>query len=421
LYRAIAGRLQSGDLLPQHSTTYTRRAAMHHYFRSLQFKIRLAFGLTSLILCCMGVCAMVLMRSLQGTAERDLITVLTCSIVGLTLVGILIAWIAARHLVTVVCGGLHRQTNKFREMASFLDFSKRSASPRRDEFGHSAKAFDGFLQRVEGAVVSVMHSSASVSTATREIAAGNLDLSIRTEQQAAALEQTAHSMQALSEAIRHNTDDALRANALADSAHTLALSGSKAMQNMSETIARIDQSSKKISEITALIDGIAFQTNILALNAAVEAARAGAQGRGFAVVASEVRNLAHRSSTAAKEIRGLIDASAGLVQDGQRQAHEVRSTVDQAQQSIGDVSAIVNAISTSSVAQRHGIEKIAAAIAQMDQSTQQNAALVEQVAAAAQSLEEQADRLNKTVSVFKVSDLRLHQAAHIAAPLLMNS
>ncbi|MFL9878307.1 methyl-accepting chemotaxis protein [Herbaspirillum rhizosphaerae] len=386
---------------------------MHNYFRSIQFKVTLAFSLLALVLLCLGASTIVVTQTLAADAKtghgREL-AALTNWIAGACMIaGAIIAFIAARHLITVVCGGLHRQTGKFGEMASFLDFSKRSASPRRDEFGTSARAFDGFLQRVEDVVVGVVNATASVATATREIAAGNMDLSIRTEQQAASLEQTAHSMRQLTEAIRSNTDNALRANTLADGANTLALSGSKSMQTMSATIGRLDESSKQISEITALIDGIAFQTNILALNAAVEAARAGSQGRGFAVVASEVRNLAHRSSAAAKEIKVLIDASVSMVQDGLHQAHEVRTTVEKVQQSISAVSDIVNAISAGSVEQRHGIEKISAAIAQMDQSTQQNAAMVEQVAAAAQSLEEQAGRLNYSVSAFKVSNTRLRQ------------
>jgi|GEM_PF-2065443 len=398
-----------------------------HYFRSIQFKVTLAFVLCVAILFSLGACAITVtramlheltaLRSLSPQANtvavqvQQLATLLNWSAIGLMSAGAVVALLAARHLITVVCGGLHRQTGKFGEMASFLDFSKRSASPRKDEFGTSARAFDGFLQRVEDVVVGVVHATGSVAMATREIAAGNMDLSIRTEQQAASLEQTAHNMRDLTETVRRNSDNALRANTLADDATTLALSGSKAMQTMSDTIARLAQSSRQISEITALIDGIAFQTNILALNAAVEAARAGTQGRGFAVVASEVRSLAHRSSTAAKEIKTLIDASVDMVQDGLRQAQDVRSTVDKVQQSITAVSDIVGAISAGSVTQRHDIEKIGVAIAQMDQTTQQNAALVEQVAAAAQSLEEQAGRLKHTVSAFKVSDALLHQPA----------
>ncbi|EJL80639.1 methyl-accepting chemotaxis protein [Herbaspirillum sp. CF444] len=407
---------------------------MHHYFRSIRFKLTLAFLLSALILFGLGACAISIANAMAAEIDglrilsprvdavaghgRHFAALMTWIAVACMIAGAIVALLAARHLIVVVCGGLHRQTGKFGEMASFLDFSKRSASPRKDEFGTSARAFDGFLQRVEDVVVDVAHAATSVATATREIAAGNMDLSIRTEQQAASLEQTAHSMRHLTDAIRSNTDNALRANELTDSANALARSGSKSMQTMSETIGRLDQSSKQISEITALIDGIAFQTNILALNAAVEAARAGAQGRGFAVVASEVRNLAHRSSAAAKEIKALIDASVGIVQVGLRQAHEVNTTVDQVQQSISAVSDIVNAISAGSIEQRHGIEKIGAAIAQMDQTTQQNAAMVEQVAAAAQSLEEQAGRLKQSVSAFKVSDARLHQLAQAPVALL---
>jgi len=364
------------------------------FFHSIRFKIMLAFGLLSATVL---VLATVAIRATQSIPARIL-----C--VASLVVGMLVAVIAARHLIKLVCGGLQRQTGKFDEMAAFLDFSKRSASPRKDEFGRSAAAFDRFLQRVEQAVMSVVECTAELTIATTEIVAGNMDLSTRTEQQAVALEQTAGNMQRLTDAIRKNSDNALEADRLAGAANQLALSGSRAMQDMSVTIGKLDHSSQQISEITALIDGIAFQTNLLALNAAVEAARAGSQGRGFAVVAGEVRNLAHRSSAAAKEIKILIDASVGMVQQGLTQAQQVHGTVEQVQHAIHTVSSLVGAISNESVQQRQRIETIDAVIADMDQTTQQNAALVEQLAAAAQSLEQQAGQLKETVAVFRVAE-----------------
>jgi len=367
----------------------------HNFFYSLRFKIMLVFSLLSATLLVLATVAISTASSMR----------LRALCMAASIVGILIAATAAHHLIKVVCGGLQRQTGKFDEMAAFLDFSKRSASPRKDEFGRSAAAFDRFLQRVEQAVVSVLGCTGELTIATAEIVAGNMDLSIRTEQQAVALEQTAGNMQRLTDAIGQNSDDAIEADRLAGAANQLALSGSRAMQDMSVTISKLDHSSQKISEITALIDGIAFQTNLLALNAAVEAARAGSQGRGFAVVAGEVRNLAHRSSAAAKEIKMLIDASVGMVQQGLAQAQQVRATVEQVQHAIHTVSSLVGAISNESVQQRQRIEKIDAVIADMDQTTQQNAALVEQLAAAAQSLEQQARQLKDTVAVFHVAEV----------------
>jgi methyl-accepting chemotaxis protein len=368
------------------------------YFHSLRFKITLVSGWS--ILC---------LSSLALLAER---TWLTGSV---ALAGFLGALIGARHLIKVMCGGLNRQTGKFNEMANFLDFSKRSASPRKDEFGRSAAAFDRFLTRVEDTVGIVVISAASVATATREIAAGNMDLSNRTEQQATSLERTAFNMQQLTETVRKNSNSAIHADTLATDAAKLAVSGRESVTAMADTIGRISQSANHIAEISTLIDSIAFQTNILALNAAVEAARAGEQGRGFAVVAHEVRNLAHRSSAAAKEIKNLTDNAVDLVRAGREQAVKAGITVEQVQEAIHAVSTVVGEISDGAVVQRDGIEEIGIAVAHLDQVTQQNAALVEQVAAAAQSLEEQAGKLTSVVSVFKVSRA---PSANLNAPII---
>ncbi len=272
-----------------------------------------------------------------------------------------------------------------------------------DEFGRGAIWFDRFMNRIETTVLSVLAATDSVSTATQQIAAGNMDLSARTEEQAASLEETAANMVELTETVRHNTDSARRANSLAHRASGIADIGHEAVRSMMHTIEEINLGSTKISEITGLIEGIAFQTNILALNAAVEAARAGDHGRGFAVVASEVRNLAQRSSTAAKEIKALIGSSVEMVREGSSQAAHVGSTMEQVKTAIGQVSAIVAEIASASEEQSRGVEQVAAVVTQMDQVTQQNAALVEQAAAAAQSLEEQVRRVRSTLSEFKVS------------------
>ena len=248
----------------------------------------------------------------------------------------------------------------------------------------------------------IRDSAESITSAAREIAAGNTDLSARTEQQAASLEETAASMAELTQTVRQNADNARNANTLASAAADMADTGNDAVQAMVETIGKVSESSVTIGEIIGLIEGIAFQTNILALNAAVEAARAGEYGRGFAVVAGEVRTLAQRSSSAAKEIKGLIESSVKVVGDSSRQAADVRATMENVKQSIKQVSDIVGEITAASEEQSRGIEQVNQAVHQMDEVTQQNAALVEQAAAAAQSLEAQAANLKEYVSVFKV-------------------
>ncbi|NML32014.1 methyl-accepting chemotaxis protein [Paraburkholderia antibiotica] len=331
-------------------------------------------------------------------AARPLFTAL----VAVAWLGCAIALYGGFHLHKIVCGGLIRQRKKFQEIADTLDVSRRAASPRMDEFGRGAVAFDALLRRIEENIVIVRASTDSVSTATREIAAGNLDLSARTEEQAASLEQTAASMTQLTETVKHNADNARQANTLATNAASMAATGNDAVQAMAATIGRISGSSSKISEITGVIEGIAFQTNILALNAAVEAARAGEQGRGFAVVASEVRSLAQRSAAAAKEIKELIGSSVSMIQAGSTQAVEVSTVMGEVTTVIRQVSDIVGEIAAASEEQSRGIEQVNQAVNQMDEVTQQNAALVEEAAAAAQSLEEQAAKLAGVVSAFKV-------------------
>jgi len=252
-------------------------------------------------------------------------------------------------------------------------------------------------------VAGIREATDNISTASMQIASGNTDLSGRTEEQAASLEETASSMTQLTQTVRQNADNANQANGLASTASKLANTGNEAVQGMVETIGRISSSSSKISEITGVIEGIAFQTNILALNAAVEAARAGEQGRGFAVVATEVRSLAQRSATAAKEIKDLIASSVTMIHDGAGQAEKVSATMLQVNQAIKQVSDIVSEIAAASHEQSEGIEQVNQAINQIDSVTQQNAALVEEAAAAAKSLEDQAGKLKSSVSVFRVS------------------
>jgi methyl-accepting chemotaxis protein len=249
-------------------------------------------------------------------------------------------------------------------------------------------------------VQDIRHSTDNIATASGEIAAGNLDLSKRTESQASSLQETAASMEELTATVKQNADNARQANQLATSASDIAVQGGEVVTRVIGTMSSISDSSKRISDIIGVIDGIAFQTNILALNAAVEAARAGEQGRGFAVVASEVRALAQRSANAAKEIKGLIAHSVEKVEDGSKLVGQAGETMERIVGSVKRVTDIVAEISAASQEQTAGIEQINQAISHMDNATQQNAALVEQASAAATSLRQQSDHLVKAVSSF---------------------
>jgi methyl-accepting chemotaxis protein len=273
------------------------------------------------------------------------------------------------------------------------------------------KAMQDSLAKV---VSSVRRNSESVAIASAEISQGNNDLSQRTEQQAAALEETAASMEQLSSTVKQNADNARQANQLALSASAVAVKGGDVVGQVVTTMKDINDSSKKISDIISVIDGIAFQTNILALNAAVEAARAGEQGRGFAVVASEVRSLAGRSAEAAKEIKSLISASVERVEQGTALVDQAGVTMTEVVSSIRRVTDIMGEISAASTEQSAGVSQVGEAVSQMDQVTQQNAALVEESAAAAESLKTQAQQLVQTVAVFKLGQGSENYAA---APL----
>jgi methyl-accepting chemotaxis protein len=273
---------------------------------------------------------------------------------------------------------------------------------RSDEIGRLLSAVNSIGQGLANVIWNIRHGTETLHSATNEIAVGNQDLSVRTEQQAGALEKTASSMEQMTSTVKENADNANQANQLARTASEVAIKGGDVVAQVVHTMNSIGQSSKKIVDIISVIDGIAFQTNILALNAAVEAARAGEQGRGFAVVATEVRNLAQRSSAAAREIKTLIEASATNVQEGSKLVEEAGSTMEEVVASIKRVYDIMGEISTASREQSVGIEQVNEAMLQMDQNTQQNAALVEQAAAAAESLRSQTTELNNVVGVFKL-------------------
>jgi methyl-accepting chemotaxis protein len=255
----------------------------------------------------------------------------------------------------------------------------------------------------------------TIASASSQIASGNLDLSSRTEEQASSLEETASSMEELTSTVKQNADNARQANQLASSASEVAERGGAVVSQVVETMASINESSKKIVDIIGVIDSIAFQTNILALNAAVEAARAGEQGRGFAVVASEVRTLAQRSAGAAKEIKQLIDDSVSKVDAGAKLVDQAGVTMQEIVSSVRNVTDIMGEITTASQEQTSGIEQINTAISQMDEVTQQNASLVEEAAAAAEAMQEQAGRLAEVVAVFRL-DAAMSVPARVAAP-----
>ncbi|MCP3711816.1 methyl-accepting chemotaxis protein [Paraburkholderia sp. CNPSo 3274] len=293
----------------------------------------------------------------------------------------------------------------------------------RDEFGNLLEALNRMSYQLSDTVRGIKDIAESVAVASREIAIGNTDLSARTEKQATSLEETATSMTELTETVKHNADSAREANVLATRATSMADAGNEAVRHMVGTIEEISGSSNKITDITTVIEGIAFQTNILALNAAVEAARAGEQGRGFAVVASEVRSLAQRSADAAKEIKELIGSSVAMIQDGAKQATHARETIGEVKLAIEQVSSIVGEIAQASEEQTRGIEQVNQAIVQMDEVTQQNAVLVEQAAQEAQALKDQARVLNDAVSVFKLANAQAKPrvGGHAMADLLTGS
>jgi methyl-accepting chemotaxis protein len=315
-----------------------------------------------------------------------------------TAFGIVCAWWLSRSIVKPV-----REAVEVAQRVAAGDLTANPQVGSRDEIGQLQAALKHMNDQLLGMVSEIRGGSDAIATASSQIAAGNHDLSSRTEQQAGALEETASSMEELNSTVTQTSDNARQASQLAATASEVANRGGAVVAQVVDTMASIDASSKKIADIISVIDGIAFQTNILALNAAVEAARAGEQGRGFAVVASEVRNLAHRSAAAAKEIKELITDSVGKVNTGAGLVNQAGATMTEIVGSVKRVTDIIGEISAATEEQRAGIGQINQAINQMDQVTQQNAALVEEAAAASGAMQDQAQQLARVVSVFRLA------------------
>ncbi|MDR6155067.1 methyl-accepting chemotaxis protein [Acidovorax delafieldii] len=339
-------------------------------------------------------------RAAAARSESQGITLLAAgSLVGL-LLSLACAWLLSRSILQPLA-----HASEVTDRIAEGDLTSPVPAPQagsRDELQALLARLGGMQARLAELVVGMRQASTSVAGASSEIAAGNSDLSARTEQTASNLEEIAASMEELLATVRHSADAAAQASTLAAGASSVAQRGREAVDRVVGTMDGIALSSRRIADITSVIDGIAFQTNILALNAAVEAARAGEQGRGFAVVASEVRSLAQRSATAAKEIGGLISDSVRQVDEGTQLVHAAGGTMGEIVQSVQQVATIIGEISTAAREQTTGLSQVGEAVSQLDQMTQQNAALVEESSAAAQGLRVQAQQLAELVEAFRL-------------------
>ncbi|MBY0570263.1 MAG: MCP four helix bundle domain-containing protein [Burkholderiaceae bacterium] len=342
-----------------------------------------------------------LANAVQDNYQSAKSTILALSLAAF-ICGMICAWLLSRS-ITRELGG---EPSYAADIARHIAAGDLATEIKIESSDHSSLlyAMKHMRDSLADIVSQVRAGTETIASASNQIAAGNMDLSARTEAEASALEETAASMEELNATVRQNADNARQANQLAASASEVAAKGGAVVTEVVSTMHGINGSASKITEIIGVIDGIAFQTNILALNAAVEAARAGEQGRGFAVVATEVRNLAQRSAAAAKEIKVLIGDSLDQVQAGSKLVEQAGVTMRDIVNSVGQVAAIMQDITSASQEQSLGIAQVNQAITQMDDTTQQNSALVEEAATASVSLQDQAQNLAQMVSVFKLGD-----------------
>ncbi|MBC3811434.1 methyl-accepting chemotaxis protein [Undibacterium aquatile] len=353
--------------------------------------------------------------SLLAQSEKEFTIFVWVDVLGV-MAGLVGVFISAYLLLRAISHPLRFTLKQFDAIGNG-DLSHQIKPDSKDEMGQLLAGLENMRQSLIQTVTVVRQGSSSIALSADEIATGNMDLSSRTEQQAASLEETASSMEELTSTVQQNADNARQANTLAVAASQVATRGGQVVGDVVHTMSSIKDSSKKIVDIIGVIDGIAFQTNILALNAAVEAARAGEQGRGFAVVATEVRNLAQRSAGAAKEIKTLIADSVDKVEAGTRLVDDAGKTMDEIVSSIQSVADIMAEITAASAEQRDGIQQVNQAITKMDEATQQNAALVEEAAAAAGSMRDQANNLNQAVGIFKLQENTAGTPHRSAAPV----
>jgi methyl-accepting chemotaxis protein len=362
-------------------------------------RLYMAFVVPSVIALAMAaIAASSLGRQAAGTNDGLATVQWLWALAGLTLV---LGIVFARGLVRSIVTPLDEATLIAETVASG-DLSQDFETQRTGEFGRLLGALGNMEDTLTDLVSNIKESTASIGVASRELASGNVDLSQRTEGQAASLQQTAASVEQLTATVRQNAERARSASTMAEGASDIAQRGGEMVGQVVATMQAISGSSRKIADIIGVIDGIAFQTNILALNAAVEAARAGEQGRGFAVVASEVRSLAQRSAAAAREIKDLIGESVREVESGAGLVGQAGQTMEQVVLSVRNVTDVLGEISTASAEQRAGIEQVHQAVAHMDTATQQNATLVQQAAHATAALAQQAQQLQLAVDAFKV-------------------
>jgi aerotaxis receptor len=393
LYAAMLGEQQVGAL----KTTLLQGHVVHGgWLQVIARRFRLsARSTTGFVLLALGGSAMVLGAAASGAG---MLSWMAAGLATVLASYFALVWIQRRMVKPV------EQAVRVANRMAAGDLTQRSSLHRTDAVGQLFVALNQLNVNLQAMVLDVRSESARIDTSSHEIAAGSLDLSGRTEHQASSLEQTAASVEQITATVKLSADNAAKASELSGEASRVATRGGQAVAEVVQTMEGIRDASDKIAEITSVIDGIAFQTNILALNAAVEAARAGEHGRGFAVVASEVRTLAQRSASAAKEIKLLIHDSAARVGSGTALVRNAGATMVDVISAVRQVNDLIEGISVASSQQAAGILQVNAAVAQLDTVTQQNAAMVEESAASAQQLKQQAQALSQAVQIFKLAD-----------------